>query len=129
MQHEDYHVIEDAFIEGFRTAPDKRAFLQLARVPFEIGDGAEGLKLLTVQLDAAYGVGSASPGFGSSELVYHPLPGEMVSCRTALAFVYVSASETRSLSLADVLEATGEAIADGGAEHPHPSHPHHHHHA
>jgi hypothetical protein len=126
MQHDDYHVIEDAFIEGFRAAPDKRAFLQLARIPFEIEDAAGGFKLLDVKLNDSFSVGAASPGFGSSELVYHPLPGEMVTCKTALTFVYVSARETRAMTLADVLKATGEDVADGGPDHHHNHHHHHH---
>ena len=123
MRHEDYHVIEAAFVDGFRTAPDKRAFLQLARVPFELGP----LKLLDVRLDETFTVGAASRGFGSAELVYHPLPGEMVARRLALVFVYVSATETREMSLADVLAEQGEPVADGDGDHGH-GHGHHHHH-
>lgn len=123
MNHEDYHAIEAAFIDGFRSAPDKRAFLQLAKIPLEIGEGTHGLKLLEVRLNDQFAVGAASPGFGGAGLVYQPLPGAMVDRKTALSFVYVSIRETRELSLAEVFALTGEAVAE--ADHGH-SHSHHH---
>ena len=76
MNHDDYHAIEAAFVAGFRQAPDKTGFLRLARVPAELSpEGELGLKLIEVKLDESAVVGSASPGFASRELVYHPLPG------------------------------------------------------
>ena len=48
------------------------------------------MKLVDVQLTTEWQVGTASPSFGSRELSYLPYPGEMVTERTNLAFVYVS---------------------------------------
>ena len=68
------------FIDGFRAAADKMAFLRLAGVPLEIPDGRGGptLKLVDVQLTTEWQVGTASPSFCSRELSYLPFPGPMV---------------------------------------------------
>ena len=103
MDDERLHLMEAAFIDGFRRAPNKLAFLLLARVPLEIDDaGAEGLKLIEIKLDERYEVGSAHPGFGSRDLVYQPLPGEMIKSETHLLFVYVSRSGRTELGFADL---------------------------
>ena len=80
------------FIDGFVAAQDKMAYLRLAGVPLErpqAGGGAA-MKLVDVQLTTEWQVGTASPSFGSRELSYLPYPGEMVTERTNLGFVYVS---------------------------------------
>lgn len=130
MEHEEYHVIERAFIEGFRSAPDKRAFLQLARLPLELDDAGEPLKLVEVRIEDIHSVGTASPGFGSKELVYQPLPGEMVTQRDRLTLVYVSATDRRELTLDEVFALAGDGIAHDHDHHHHDhGHHHHHHHA
>jgi len=106
--HDDGHdagALESAFVDGFRAASDKRAFLALAGVPLEIdpGDGGPGLKLLEVRIQDGFQVGSASPGFGSRDLVYQPLPGSMIRQTTSLDLVYVSTVERRELTLHDAL--------------------------
>lgn len=80
------------FVEGFRAAADKIAYLRLAGVPLEIADpeGGAPLKLVDVTLTTAWQVGTASPGFGTAELNYLPFPGDMVRDRENMAFVYVS---------------------------------------
>jgi hypothetical protein len=123
MDHEQYHAAEGAFIDGFRAASDKQGFLALARIPHELPDGdgdGPSLKLIEVIIADSVEVGRASPGFASRELVYHPLPGKLVSARTRLSFRYVSLARLRELSLAEVLERSGVAleIEEG----------HHHHH-
>lgn len=133
MGHEEYHVIERAFITGFRSAPDKRAFLQLARIPFELDDGGEPFKLIEVKFEDAFSVGAASPGFGSRELVYHPLPGEMVTQKEQLFLVYVSATGRREFSLDEVYAFAGNGTASSPHLHNHDhghghSHEHHHDH-
>jgi hypothetical protein len=111
VDHAQYHLIEAAFIEGLRQAPDKAGFLALARIPFELGDGeGPGLKLLEVVLEDNIEVGRASPGFASRELVYHPLPGKLVTTRTRLAFRYVSSTRLIEISLAELLERSGVAV-------------------
>lgn len=111
-----------AFIDGFRAAADKQGFLALARIPLALADGdGPSLKLVEVILADSFEVGRASPGFASRELVYHPLPGKLVTSRTRLSFRYVSIARARDLSLADVLERSGvELSMEEG---------HHHHHA
>lgn len=94
---------ERAFIDGFRAAGDKRAFLELAQIPFELGE----LKLMQVQINDSYDVGSASPGFGQREMVYHPLPGTMIGAQTSLHFVYVAADRKQELHLASLRPGQG----------------------
>lgn len=95
------------FIDGFRVAADKMAFLRLAGVPLEIADGCGGpsLKLVDVRLTTEWQVGTASPGFGSRELSYLPFPGPMVAERTNMGFVYVSLDEKRVTDLRSFLAA------------------------
>jgi hypothetical protein len=103
MEHEHLHAAEAAFIEGFRAASDKQAFLMLARIPLELAvrDGP-GLKLVQVLLEDTVEVGRASRGFASRELVYQPLPATLVTSATRLRFRYISAETVRELSLAEV---------------------------
>lgn len=103
--HDDMAALDEAFIDGFRAAVDKRAFLTLVGVPLEIEaeDGGPGLKLLEVRIRDAFQVGSASPGFGSRDLVYQPLPGSMIRQATSVDFVYISTAERRELTLHDAL--------------------------
>ncbi len=88
----DVQVLTDQFIDGFVSAKDKAAFLKIAGVPHQIEDPAGGpsMKLVDVHLTTEWQVGTASPSFGSRELSYLPYPGEMVTERTNLAFIYVS---------------------------------------
>ena len=105
---EDASLLEAAFIEGFRSATDKAVFLRLAGVPHHMpGKDGEGLKLFEVRISDHYEVGSAAPGFGTSELVYHPFPGAMVRRATRLRFVYGSLRETRELTWAEIKGASG----------------------
>ncbi|SEA35011.1 hypothetical protein [Rubrimonas cliftonensis] len=89
------------FIDGFKAAADKMAFLRLAGVPLEIGGagGAPSLKLVDVTLTTEWQVGTASPSFGSRELSYLPFPGPMVAERTNMGLVYVSLDEKRVVDL------------------------------
>ncbi len=89
---DDLQVLTAQFIDGFREAKDKAAYLRIAGVPLEIDDPAGGpaLKLVDVTLTTEWQVGTASPSFGSRELSYLPYPGEMVAERTNMGFVYVS---------------------------------------
>jgi hypothetical protein len=89
----DLQVLTDQFIDGFVTAKDKAAYLELAGIPREIADvdGGPSLKLVDVQLTTEWQVGTASPSFGSAELSYLPYPGGMIQERSNMGFVYVSA--------------------------------------
>jgi hypothetical protein len=102
---EALRVLAAEFIESFRTAADKAAFLRLAGVPLEIADadGGPALKLVDVRLTTEWQVGTASPSFGSAELSYLPFPGDMIAERTNLHFVYVSLRRRHEVDLRDFL--------------------------
>lgn len=89
---EDLQILATEFIDGFRAAADKAAYLTLAGVPRELPDveGGPPLKLVDVALRTDWQVGTASPAFGAQELAYLPFPGAMVTERTNMSFVYVS---------------------------------------
>ena len=103
-RREELQSLSQAFIEGFRQAEDKTSFLRIAGIPFERPslDGRT-LKLVDVEITAGYQVGTASPAFGSPELVYMPFPGPMVRERTAVRFVYVSLKEREDVDLLEIL--------------------------
>jgi hypothetical protein len=107
----ELQVLAAQFIDSFREARDKAAWLRVAGVPLEIPDGHGGppLKLVDVQLATEWQVGTASPSFGTRELSYLPYPGSMVTERTNLGFVYVSLQEKRIVDLRDFLAARGAA--------------------
>lgn len=89
---DELKVLTAQFIDGFVAAKDKMSYLRLAGVPLEIDAPGFGpkMKLVDVQLTTEWQVGTASPSFGSRELSYLPYPGDMVTERTNLGFVYVS---------------------------------------
>jgi len=89
---EELLVLTTQFIDGFTDAKDKMSYLRLSGVPLEI-DGPQGgpsMKLVDVQLTTEWQVGTASPSFGSRELSYLPYPGDLVTERTNMNFIYVS---------------------------------------
>ena len=88
----ELQVLATQFIDGFIAAKDKMSYLRLAGVPLEKTpmEGGPSLKLVDVSLTTEWQVGTASPSFGSRELSYLPYPGEMVTERTNMGFVYVS---------------------------------------
>ncbi len=101
----DLQALAEQFIEGFRQAADKQAYLKIAGIPTERDDpgGGPGLKLVDVRIATEWQVGTASPAFGSRELSYLPFPGSMISERTNMAFVYVSLTRRLELDLREVL--------------------------
>jgi hypothetical protein len=103
-------VLARQFIDGFRAAADKAAYLSIAGIPREIG-GGEGppLKLVDVRIETEWQVGTASPSFGSRELSYLPFPGEMIAARENMVFVYVSLDAKRVVDLRDILAERPEA--------------------
>ena len=107
----DLQVLAVQFIDGFREAADKISYLRIAGIPFEMADdtGGPGLKLVDVQLRTEWQVGTASPSFGSRELSYLPLTGEMVAERTNMTFVYVSLTARQDVDLKTVLLSRMEA--------------------
>ncbi|MCV6595655.1 MAG: hypothetical protein OIF40_01045 [Mangrovicoccus sp.] len=101
----DLQVLADEFIDSFRSARDKSAYLELAGVPRELPDkeGGAPLKLVDIRLTTEWQVGTASPSFGSAELSYLPYPGPMVSERANFAFVYVSMTRKEEVDLRQFL--------------------------
>lgn len=101
----DLQVFTDQFIDGFVQAKDKMAYLRIAGVPTEIDapDGGPTMKLVDVTLTTEWQVGTASPSFGSRELSYLPYPGEMVTERTNLGFIYVSLNAKQTVDLRDLM--------------------------
>ena len=102
----DLQILTTEFIDGFRTAKDKMSYLRIAGVPLELpAEDGPSLKLVDVTLTTEWQVGTASPSFGSRELSYLPLPGEMIGERTNLGFVYVSLERKTVVDLRDFLRA------------------------
>lgn len=106
---EDDELMIKALVSGFEAAEDKTSFLRMAKVPFEIpsATGGRSLKLVDVEVRQGYQIGTASPGFASDELVYHPFPGNLVRQRTDMNFVYVSLAERRDIGFAEMVKLTG----------------------
>jgi hypothetical protein len=102
----ELQVLATQFIDGFREAKDKMSYLRLAGVPLERKeDDGPALKLVDVQLTTEWQVGTAAPSFGSRELSYLPFPGEMITERTNMGFVYVSLERKSMLDLRDFLRS------------------------
>ena len=103
----ELQVLARQFIDGFRAAADKAAYLSIAGIPREIpGEGgAPAMKLVDVRLETEWQVGTASPAFGSRELSYLPFPGEMIGERENMVFVYVSLEGRRERDLREILRA------------------------
>lgn len=130
MNAEEIKHLEQAFTDGYRHATDKLGFVRLMGIPMELNvEGQPPSKMIEVKMAQVFTVGQAGPGFGSSELVYHPLPGKMVTDTCALEFVFVHAKGLQSLSLAELL-AIRDGIDPKEAAHDHAhahGHDHHHH--
>lgn len=106
----EMQVLAVQFIDGFREAKDKMSYLRLAGVPIERADGdGPPLKLVDVKLTTEWQVGTASPSFGSRELSYLPFPGEMITERTNLNFIYVSMDRKLAVDLRDFLQTKTES--------------------
>jgi len=94
-----------AFVEGFRAALDKQAFLALAGIPERIERDGERLHLVEVRIEDRFTVGQVSRGFASAELVHQPLPAAMVEAAAVLEFAYVGPRRRLSLPLAAIRAA------------------------
>ena len=92
IDHDTSHLLEEMFAEGYRSARDKLVYLRLAHIPFEMQDGDGGdpsLYLQGVRIEDLFEVGSASPAFGSAEMVHHMYPHGLVRSHVSLRFLYV----------------------------------------
>lgn len=102
----ELQLLTDQFIDGFVAAKDKMSYLRISGVPLEIDapGGGPSMKLVDVKLSTEWQVGTASPSFGSRELSYLPYPGEMVTERTNMDFIYVSLEAKRVRDLRSFLQ-------------------------
>lgn len=101
---QEAQVLATAFLDGYRAAGDKTSFLRLSGVPFKV-DGKDGLSMHLVEaaISSAWQLGTASPAFGSRELVYLPYPKEMISERETMTFTYVSLTDRLDVDLMEVI--------------------------
>ncbi|MEM9677977.1 MAG: hypothetical protein AAF890_07965 [Pseudomonadota bacterium] len=92
------------FIEGFRKAEDKPAFLELSQIPSK-RKGSDGLTmhLIDAAVTSKWQLGTASPAFASKELVHLPYPAAMVKERETMTFTYISLTQRADIDLLDVL--------------------------
>lgn len=104
-KREELKVLATSFISSFKTADDKTSYLRLSNIPFS-KEGSDGLAmhLVDVNITSNWQIGTASPAFGSKELVYMPFPGEMISEREMMVFTYVSLTERSDVDLLEILK-------------------------
>ncbi len=90
----DLDLVEQAFLEGFRSTSDPVSFLRLAGIPLALAlhDGGTA-HLLRVEDEERCDVGAVSPKLGGGHIV-RPLPAKLVSRRRRLRFVYQADDET-----------------------------------
>lgn len=94
------------FVHGFREAKDKTSYLRLAQIDFQrLGNDGLTMHLVDTNITSNWQIGTASPAFGSRELVYMPYPGEMVSERETMTFTYVSLTEREDVDLMTILKS------------------------
>ena len=96
--------LASSFIEGFREASDKPAFLELAGIPSsQIGSDGLKMHLVDASIETKWQLGTASAAFASRELVYLPYPAAMVGERETMIFTYVSLTERADIDLLSIL--------------------------
>ncbi|WP_404861833.1 hypothetical protein [Georhizobium sp. MAB10] len=101
---QDLQELAASFVEGFRAAGDKTSYLRLAGIPFQMPDsGGKAMHLVDTRIETNWQIGTATPGFGTSELAYLPFPGKMVTEREVMMFTYVSMKERRDIDLCTLL--------------------------
>jgi hypothetical protein len=74
--------------------------------------GTDGLtmNLVDAQISSDWQIATASPAFGSRELVYLPFPGEMISRRETMNFTHVSLTSRTDVDLRDIIR---QKLANG----------------
>ncbi|EDQ32423.1 hypothetical protein HPDFL43_11506 [Hoeflea phototrophica DFL-43] len=94
-----------AFIDGFRKAEDKPAFIELSQVAAK-RTGSDGLTmhLVDAKVETKWQLGTASPAFASRELVHLPYPAAMVQERETMTFTYVSLTERVDVDIITLLD-------------------------
>jgi hypothetical protein len=92
------------FAEGYRAARDKLVYLRLAHIPFELpsnpdSDSDSRMHLKRLRIEEIFEVGNVTPAFGSTRLIHHMYPQELVESHKSLKFVYVHHDGTVEKSL------------------------------
>ena len=105
-QRAELQTLATQFVQGFREAKDKTSYLRLAQIDFQ-RQGSDGLTmhLVDANINSNWHIGTASPAFGSRELVYMPYPGEMVMERETMTFTYVSLTQREDVDLMNILKS------------------------
>jgi hypothetical protein len=100
---QDLDLVEQEFYRSVLASADPTSLLRLARVPFvaDIGDGKL-MRLLRVSVSDEIEVGAISPGYGGSEVVYHPVPAARVQHARNLRFVYHTPDGIRAFTYAEI---------------------------
>ena len=99
----DLDLVEQEFYRSALASSDPTSLLRLARVPFvaDLGDGKV-MRLLSMSVSDEIEVGAISPGYGTAEVGYHPLPASRVQHTRKLCFVYHTPDGTRAFDYAEI---------------------------
>jgi hypothetical protein len=99
----DLDLVEQEFYRSALTSTDPTSLLRLAGVPFvvDIGDGKL-MRLLSISVSDEIEVGAISPGYGGSDVVYHPVPASRVTHSRNLRFVYHTPDGIRAFTYAEI---------------------------
>jgi hypothetical protein len=99
----DLDLVEQEFHRSVLTSADPTSLLRLARVPFvvDLGNGKL-MRLLRVSVSDEIEVGAISPGYGSSDVVYHPVPASRVQHSRSLRFLYHTPDGIRAFTYAEI---------------------------
>jgi hypothetical protein len=99
----DLDLVEQELYRSAVTSNDTTSLLRLARIPFvaDLGDGKL-MRLLSVNVSDEIEVGAISPGYGGTEVVYHPVPASRVKHTRNLRFVYHTQDGIRAFTYAEI---------------------------
>jgi hypothetical protein len=99
----DLDLVEQEFYRSALTSADPTSLLRLARIPFvaDIGDGKL-MRLLSVSVADEIEVGAISPGYGDTDVVYHPVPASRIKHSRNLRFVYHTPEGIRTFTYAEI---------------------------
>ena len=99
----DLELVEQELYRAVLTSNDPTSLLRLARIPFvaDLGDGKV-MRLLSISVSDEIEVGAISPGYGTAEVGYHPLPASRVQHTRELRFVYHTPDGTRAFNYAEI---------------------------
>lgn len=107
-----------AFIDGFRKAEDKPAFIELSQVAAKrMGSDGLTMHLVDAKVETKWQLGTASPAFASRELVHLPYPAAMIQERETMTFTYVSLTERVDVDIITLLDEAQSKREKKGQSH------------